>query len=99
MQRKGVRPLLNYTTLGSVEPHYGHRNETGSSNDRYRPQRRTGCEYQGIDVAGLRNVVALTNDRFEFNIRYFGDIRRRVGGRFTRIERKFWRIGGNFTIP
>jgi hypothetical protein len=87
------------TSLSNVGPHYGHRNERGSTNDRYTPQRMTGCEYQAIDVAGLRNVPAITNDRFEFNIRYFGDIRRRVGGRFTRIERKFWRIGRSFTIP
>ena len=79
---------------------YGHRNHTARINNRYLDDTGTvdmanGCRFEAFDVPGLFNVPANSGDRYDFDIRFFGDIRR--NGR--KIQRKFWAVRDNITIP
>ncbi|MGH8761967.1 MAG: eCIS core domain-containing protein [Nitrosospira sp.] len=79
---------------------YGHRNHTARVNNRYLDDTDTvdmtnGCRFSAFDVPGLFSVPDNSGDRYDFDIRFFGDVRR--NGR--RIERKFWAIRDSMTIP
>lgn len=79
---------------------YGHRTHAARVNNRYlddtgTDDMRDGCLFRSFDVPGLFEVPDVSGDRYDFNMRFFGDIQR--GG--TRIERKFWALRDNVTIP
>lgn len=79
---------------------YGHRNHTARINNRYIDDTGTvdmanGCRFESFDVPGLFDVPDNSGDRYDFDIRFFGDIRR--NGR--RMQRKFWAVRDNLTIP
>jgi hypothetical protein len=54
-----------------------------------------GCRFEAFDVPGMFGVPGNSGDRYDFDIRFFGDIRR--NGR--RVQRKFWAVRDNLTIP
>lgn len=79
---------------------YGHRNHTARVNNRYLDDTgavdmANGCRFEGFDVPGLFGVPGNSGDRYDFDIRFFGDVRR--NGR--RMQRKFWAVRDNMTIP
>lgn len=79
---------------------YGHRNHAARVNNRYLDDTGTvdmanGCRFEAFDVPGMFGVPANSGDRYDFDIRFFGDIRR--NGR--RVQRKFWAVRDNLTIP
>lgn len=79
---------------------YGHRNHSTRVNNRYLDDTgavdmANGCRFEAFDVPGLFSVPANSGDRYDFNIRFFGDVRR--NGR--RMQRKFWAVRDNLTIP
>jgi hypothetical protein len=79
---------------------YGHRNHTARVNNRYLDDTgavdmTNGCRFEAFDVPGLFGVPGTSGDRYDFDIRFFGDVRR--NGR--RIQRKFWAVRDNITIP
>ncbi len=79
---------------------YGHRNHTARVNNRYLDDTSSvdmtnGCRFSAFDVPGLFRVPDNSGDRYDFDIRFFGDVRR--NGR--RMQRKFWAIRDNLTIP
>ena len=79
---------------------YGHRNHTARVNNRYLDDTDTedmanGCRFAAFDEPGLWSEPVNSGDRYDFDIRFFGDIRR--NGR--RMQRKFWAIRDNLTIP
>lgn len=87
------------TTTGAG-PNYGHRNQVGDINDRYLPNRATGCEYRGFDMPGLTGTDAVTHagETVHFDFRFKGQIVRRQAGAFRRIVQKQWRVRGNVVI-
>ncbi|MBX3630991.1 MAG: DUF4157 domain-containing protein [Nitrosomonas sp.] len=79
---------------------YGHRNHAARVNNRYLDDTGTvdmanGCRFEAFDVPGMFGVPGNSGDRYDFDIRFFGDIRR--NGR--RVQRKFWAVRDNLTIP
>lgn len=79
---------------------YGHRNHTARINNRYLDDRGAvdmvnGCRFEAFDVPGLFGVPDNSGDRYDFDIRFFGDVRR--NGR--RMQRKFWAVRDSVTIP
>lgn len=79
---------------------YGHRNHAARINNRYLDDTGTvdmanGCRFEAFDVPGMFGVPDNSGDRYDFDIRFFGDIRR--NGR--RVQRKFWAVRDNLTIP
>lgn len=79
---------------------YGHRNHPARVNNRYLDDAGTvdmanGCRFEAFDVPGMFGVPANPGDRYDFAIRFFGDVRR--NGR--RMQRKFWAVRDNLTIP
>lgn len=79
---------------------YGHRNHPARVNNRYLDDAGTvdmtnGCRFEAFDVPGMFGVPANPGDRYDFDIRFFGDVRR--NGR--RMQRKFWAVRDNLTIP
>ena len=80
---------------------YGHRDPADSRvNNRYLDNTgavdmANGCGFAAFDVPGLFNAPADAGDLYDFDIRFFGDIRR--NGR--RMQRKFWAVRDNITIP
>jgi len=54
-----------------------------------------GCIYRSFDQPGLTNAQANPGDVYDFNIRFFGDIRK--DGKM--IERKFWSVRERIVIP
>lgn len=86
-------------TTASQNGRYGHRDHTARANNRYLDDTGTvdmanGCRFAAFDVPGVE-VPANSGDRYDFNMRFFGDVRR--SGR--RMRRKFWAIRDNLTIP
>jgi hypothetical protein len=82
--------------------HYGHRyyaDNPSDNRDRYLPDRRTGCEYEGYDFPELGPIPAAAGDagdRYEWTMRFRGVIKRRGRGE---IEEKYWVIRGPVVIP
>ena len=82
--------------------HYGHRNyapNPGDGRDRYLPNRRTGCRYEGYDFPELSPIPAApgdSGDRYQWNMRFRGVIIRRGRGM---VEEKYWVIKGTVIIP
>jgi hypothetical protein len=79
---------------------YGHRDHTARVNNRYLDDTgavdmANGCRFEAFDVPGLFGVPGTSGDRYDFDIRFFGDVRR--NGR--RMQRKFWAVRDNITIP
>jgi hypothetical protein len=79
---------------------YGHRDHTVRVNNRYLDDTGAvdmadGCRFEAFDVPGLFGVPGNSGDRYDFDIRFFGDVRR--NGR--RMQRKFWAVRDNMTIP
>lgn len=79
---------------------YGHRNHAARANNRYLDDTgavdmANGCRFEAFDTPGVFEVPDNSGDRYDFDIRFFGDIRR--NGR--RMQRKFWVIRDNLTIP
>lgn len=79
---------------------YGHRNHAARVNNRYLDDTGTvdmanGCRFEAFDVPGMFGVPANSGDRYDFDIRFFGDIRRNG----QRMQRKFWAVRDNLTIP
>jgi len=79
---------------------YGHRNHAARVNNRYLDDTgavdmANGCRFAAFDVPGMFGVPGNSGDRYDFDIRFFGDIRR--NGR--RVQRKFWAVRDNLTIP
>ncbi len=79
---------------------YGHRNHTVRVNNRYLDDTgavdmANGCRFEAFDVPGVFSVPDNSGDRYDFDIRFFGDVRR--NGR--RMQRKFWAVRDNLTIP
>jgi hypothetical protein len=79
---------------------YGHRNHAARANSRYLDDSGSvdmgnGCVFQAFDVPGLWEMPDVSGDQYDFDMRFFGDIRR--GGR--RMERKFWALRDTVTIP
>ena len=81
---------------------YGHRAHApnpSDGRDRYLPDRRTGCIYEGHDFPELGPIPATpgdTGDRYEWTMRFRGVIRRRGHGV---VEEKYWVIRGTIVIP
>ena len=79
---------------------YGHRNHTARVNNRYLDDTgavdmANGCRFEAFDTPGLFSVPDNSGDRYDFDIRFFGDVRR--NGR--RMQRKFWAVRNDMTIP
>lgn len=79
---------------------YGHRNHTVRVNNRYLDDTgavdmANGCRFEAFDTPGLFSVPDNSGDRYDFDIRFFGDVRR--NGR--RMQRKFWAVRNDMTIP
>jgi hypothetical protein len=79
---------------------YGHRDHTARVNNRYLDDTgavdmASGCRFEAFDVPGLFGVPGTSGDRYDFDIRFFGDVRR--NGR--RMQRQFWAVRDNITIP
>jgi hypothetical protein len=79
---------------------YGHRNHAPRVSNRYLDDggnvvMNNGCLFQAFDFPGLWRIPDVSGDQYDFDMRFFGDIRR--GGR--RIERKFWPLRDTVTIP
>jgi len=87
----------------NVPPRYGHRNQPAGTNpvDRYlddqgNVNQANGCRYESFDIPGLFSVPVQTGDQFDFDIRFFGDVRRAGHGR---VDRRFWAVRDTTTIP
>ena len=79
---------------------YGHRNHSARVNNRYLDDTGTvdmasGCRFEAFDTPGVFSVPGNSGDRYDFDVRFFGDVRR--NGR--RMQRKFWAVRDNLTIP
>lgn len=79
---------------------YGHRDHTPRVNNRYLDDTgavdmANGCRFEAFDVPGLFEVPDNSGDRYDFDIRFFGDVRR--NGRS--MQRKFWAVRNDMTIP
>lgn len=79
---------------------YGHRNHPDRPENRYLDAQgnldmANGCRFVAWDTPGMWSTQAVSGDLWNFNMRFFGDIER--GG--ARIERKFWSLIDNVTIP
>jgi hypothetical protein len=80
---------------------YGHRNAGAARvENRYLDAAGTvdmanGCRFEAFDTPGVFGVPGNSGDRYDFDIRFFGDIRRNG----TRMERKFWAVRDTMTIP
>ncbi len=79
---------------------YGHRNHAARVNNRYLDDTgavdmANGCRFEAFDVPGMFGVPGNSGDRYDFNIRFFGDIRRNGQS----VQRKFWAVRDNLTIP
>jgi hypothetical protein len=83
-----------------IGPNYGHRNQGQGPNDRYLPNRATGCEYRGYDVLGLRNISLATfiGHTYRFDIRFRGEIVQRHGGGWRQVAERQWRLRNNVTL-
>lgn len=89
--------------VGVAGHHYGRRayanNPDDMNRDRYRPTRRTGCIYEGVDFPELTPVPATsgdTGDQYEWLMRFRGVIRHRERGV---VQEKYWAIRDTVTIP
>ena len=79
---------------------YGHRNHRARANNRYVDEQgqtdmQNGCTFQSHDVPGLYAVPDNSGDQYDFDIRFFGDIRRNR----QRQQRKFWAVRDTMVIP
>ena len=100
----GLPACPNWVEDGNTtEPNngrYGHRNHAARINNRYLDDTDTvdmsdGCVFRSLDTPGLFDMPDVSGDQFDFDIRFFGDIRRSG----SRIERKFWSVIDTVTIP
>ena len=79
---------------------YGHRNHSARVNNRYLDDTGTvdmanGCRFEAFDTPGVFSVPGNSGDRYDFDVRFFGDVRRNG----QRMQRKFWAVRDNLTIP
>lgn len=85
----------------SVPIRYGHRSAVGRVENRYlddagNVDQANGCTFESFDVPGIWGLTAVSGSQYDFDIRFFGDVRRKGVGR---IERKFWALRDTITIP
>ena len=85
----------------SVPVRYGHRSAAGRAENRYLDDtggvsQADGCTFESFDVPGIWGLTAVSGSQYNFDIRFFGDIRRKGVGR---LERKFWAVRDTVTLP
>lgn len=85
----------------SIPVRYGHRSQPGRLENRYlddegNVDQANGCTFESFDRPGRWGITAVSGDQYDFDIRFFGDVRRNGVGR---IERKFWALRDSVTIP
>ncbi len=90
----------NTRPSGNALHNYGHRDYIGNPEcDRYLPNRRTGCIYEGCDFPELGPIPAASGDagdRYDWLMRFRGIITRRGHGV---VEEKYWAIRRSIVIP
>jgi len=97
-------PCPNWREDGDmrIPSRFGHRDQPAMAENRYldyqgNVDQERGCIFRGFDYPGRFNVNAASGDRYDFDIRYYGDIfrnRRAMPG-----VRRFWRLNDSVTIP
>lgn len=85
-----------------IPARYGHRDRPARAENRYldnlgNVDQERGCIFQGFDRPGRYNANAVSGDRYNFDIRFYGDILR--NGRAMPGVRRFWRLNDSVTIP
>lgn len=85
----------------SVPVRYGHRSAPGRPENRYldddgNVDQQNGCTFESFDVPGIWGLTAVSGSQYDFDIRFFGDVRRNGVGR---VERKFWAVRDTVNIP
>jgi len=97
-------PCPNWREDGDmrIPARYGHRDRPARAENRYldnlgNVDQERGCVFQGFDRPGRYNANAVSGDRYNFDIRFYGDILR--NGRAMPGVRRFWRLNDSVTIP
>lgn len=97
-------PCPNWREDGDmrIPARYGHRDRPARAENRYldnqgNVDQERGCIFQGFDRPGRYEVKAVSGDRYNFDIRFYGDILR--NDRSIPGVRRFWRLNDSVTIP
>ena len=100
----GLPQCPNWTEDGNTTQaqngRYGHPNRGPRINNRFRVVQGNvnmarGCRFEAFDVPGMFGVPGVSGDQYDFDIRFFGDIRRNG----QRQQRKFWAVRDQVVIP